>query len=71
LKVTTVDVTGAYTGMAGPRAPQGAPKPGYRLLGAIVEGAQGSIFFKFTGPSRTLAQNQAAFEKMLVTLVAQ
>jgi hypothetical protein len=71
LKVTSVDVSGAYTGMAGPRAPQGAPKPGYRLLGAIVEGTQGSIFFKFTGPARTLAQSQAAFEKMLGTLSAQ
>jgi hypothetical protein len=71
LKVTSVDVSGAYTGMAGPRAPQGAPKPGYRLLGAIVEGSQGSIFFKFTGPSKTIAQNQAAFEKMLATLMPQ
>jgi hypothetical protein len=36
LKVTTVDVSGAYSGMGGPRAPEGPPKPGYRLLGAIV-----------------------------------
>jgi hypothetical protein len=68
LQVTTVDVSGAYTGMGGPRAPQGPPKPGYRLLGAVVEGPQGSVFFKFTGPSKTVAQNQAAFEKLLSTL---
>jgi hypothetical protein len=68
LKVTTVDVSGAYTGMAGPRAPQGPPKAAYRLLGAIVEGSQGSIFFKFTGPAKTVAQNQSAFEKMLASL---
>jgi len=68
LKVTTVDVSGAYTGLGGPRAPQGAPKPGYRLLGAVVEGPQGSVFFKFTGPAKTVAQNQPAFEKMLSTL---
>ncbi|HEV2689575.1 MAG TPA: hypothetical protein VGV35_13525, partial [Bryobacteraceae bacterium] len=69
--VTTVDVSGAYTGMGGPRASAGAPKPGYRLLGAVAEGPQGSIFFKFTGPVKTVAQNQAAFEKMLSTLSAQ
>jgi len=68
LKLTTVDVSGAYTGMGGPRAPQGPPKPGYRLLGAIVEGPQGSIFFKFTGPAKTVAQNQSAFLKLLASI---
>jgi hypothetical protein len=68
LKLTTVDVSGAYTGMGGPRAPQGPPKAGYRLLGAIVEGPQGSIFFKFTGPAKTVAQNQGAFSKMLSSI---
>ncbi len=71
LKVTTLDVSGAYTGMGGPRAPHGPPKQGYRLLGAIVEGPQGSVFFKFAGPSKTVAQNQAAFEKMLSMLAPQ
>ncbi len=68
LKLSTVDVSGAYTGMGGPRAPQGSPKSGYRLLGAIVEGSRGSIFFKFTGPANTVAQNQSAFLKMLASL---
>jgi hypothetical protein len=68
LKITTLDVSGAYTGMGGPSAPQAPPKQGYRLLGAIVEGPQGSIFFKFAGPMKTVAQNQSAFEKMLSTL---
>ena len=71
LKVTTVDVSGAYTGMGGPRAPQGPPKHGYRLLGAVVEGPQGSVFIKFTGPAKTVAQNHSAFEKMLSTLSPQ
>jgi len=66
--VTTVDVSGAYTGMGGPTAQAGPAMPGYRLLGAIVEGPQGSIFFKFTGPAKTVAANQAAFDKMLESL---
>jgi hypothetical protein len=69
LKITTVDVSGAYSGMGGPMAKGAtAPKPNYRLLGAIVEGPQGSIFFKFTGPAKTVAQNQAAFDKLLASL---
>ena len=68
LKVTTVDVSGAYTGMGGPMASPGEPKPGYRLLGAIVEGPQGSVFLKFAGPATTVAQNQASFEKMLASI---
>jgi len=71
LKVTSVDVSGAYTGMGGPNAPGGTPKAGYRLLGAIVEGPQGSVFFKFAGPAKTVAQNQGAFEKMLDSIGAQ
>jgi hypothetical protein len=66
MKITTVDVSGAYTGMA--MGQTGAPKPGYRLLGAIVEGPQESIFFKFTGPAKTVAQNQTAFDAMLASI---
>jgi hypothetical protein len=68
LQVTTVDVSGAYTGMGGPTTQPGPAMPGYRMLGAIVEGPQGSIFIKFTGPAKTIAANQAAFEKMLASL---
>jgi hypothetical protein len=68
LKVTTVDIAGAYTGMGGPNAPAAAPKGGYRLLGAIVETTQGSIFFKFTGPQKTVAANQAGFDAMITSV---
>jgi len=67
--VTTVDVSGAYTGMGGPMAKAGEPAmPGYRMLAAIVEGPQGSVFFKFTGPAKTVDANQVAFDKMLASL---
>ncbi|HEX5227810.1 MAG TPA: hypothetical protein VFW44_08875 [Bryobacteraceae bacterium] len=68
LEVTTVDVSGSYTGMGGPTAQPGPAVSGYRLLGAIVEGPQGSIFFKFVGPAKTITQNQPAFDKMLASL---
>jgi hypothetical protein len=68
LNVTTVDVTGTYTGMGGPMAPTHTAKNGYRLLGAIVEGPGGAVFFKFTAPAKTVAASQATFDKMLETL---
>ena len=68
LPLTTVDVSGAYTGMGGPAAQPAPAVARYRMLGAIVEGPRGSIFFKFVGPGKTIAQNQAAFDKMIASL---
>lgn len=68
LNVTTVDVAGAYSGMGGPMAQTKTVKQNYRLLGAIVEAPEGNVFFKFTGPVKTVAANQAKFEAMLNSL---
>ena len=65
LPVTMIDMSGTYTGMGGPMATAKSSKPGYRLLGAIVEGPQGSVFFKFTAPSKTVAANQKAFDQTI------
>ena len=65
LAVTTVDISGEYSGMGGPMAAEKSVKPGYRLLGAIVEGPGGNLFIKFTGPAKTIAANQKKFEQLL------
>ena len=31
----------------------GETLPGYRLVGVVIEGPQGSVFFKLTGPAAT------------------
>lgn len=64
LPVTTVDVKGTYAG-GGPMMGPSSPKPGYRLLGAIVEGPEGAVFFKLTGPEKTVAAADKPFRKML------
>lgn len=66
IPMTTVDVAGAYSGLGGPLATS-KPVPGYRLLGAIVEGPGGSIFVKFTGPSKTIAANKAKYDLLLAS----
>lgn len=65
MPLTTIEVSGTYTGMGGPMMAQQPAKSGYRMLGAIIEGPQGSVFFKFTGPAKTVAANAKAFEDMV------
>ena len=65
LPVTTIDVSGEYSGMAGPTATAPAFVPRYRLLGAIIENPGGNVFIKFTGPAKTMAANQAKFQQLL------
>jgi len=64
LPVTTVDVKGTYAG-GGPMMGPSSPKPGFRLLGAIVEGPEGAVFFKLTGPEKTVAAADKPFRKMV------
>jgi hypothetical protein len=71
LPVTTIDASGTYAGMGGPMAKTKSSKPGYRLLGAIVEGPQGSVFFKFTGAAKTVTTNQKAFDQMIASVAKQ
>jgi hypothetical protein len=65
LPVTTIDVSGEYSGMGGPTAPAAAPVQGYRLLGAIIEGPGGNVFIKFAGPTKAVTANQRKFEELV------
>jgi hypothetical protein len=66
LKVTRIELEGTYLsgGMSGPKV----ARPGYRLLGAIVESKEGNVFFKFTGPSKTVEAARKDFEALLQSL---
>jgi hypothetical protein len=67
IAVTKIDVSGTYTGMGGPMA-AAKPVAGYRLLGAIVEGPGGNVFFKLTGPAKTIAGEQKNFDQLLASI---
>ena len=67
LTMTTIDTSGDYSGMGGPMAAGQRRVPGYRLLGAIVQGPGGNIFIKFTGPAKTIAANKQKFEQLLAS----
>jgi hypothetical protein len=65
MTVTTIDLSGTYQLAPNPMAQQRVAKPGFRLLGAVVEAPEGAVFFKFTGPAKTVAANEAAFKALL------
>jgi hypothetical protein len=53
MTITRVEVAGTYTPMQMGVAPAGPPRPGYRLVGEIVDAPSGLWFFKMTGPDAT------------------
>ena len=68
IPVTRIDLSGTFLG-GGPAMGAGtAKKPGYRLLGAIIEAAEGPVFFKLTGPANTVRSAEKEFEGMLASL---
>jgi hypothetical protein len=66
LEVTRVEVEGTYQsgGMAGPKV----AKPGTKLLGAIVEGKGGNVFFKFTGSAKTVEAAKKDFDAVVASI---
>lgn len=71
LKVRRLDLTGTYADAMGPMMQAKAePKSDYRLLGAIVEGPKGPVFFKLVGPSSTVEKAKAAFDSLIGSIQA-
>jgi len=66
-KVVVVDITGTFKDSPGPFAP-GVDREGYRMLGAILMLEDGTFFVKFTGPQKTVTENEEAFGALLETL---
>jgi hypothetical protein len=65
LRVTLVTVSGTYLAPGGPMMQSQGKKTNYRLLGAIVEAPDGSVFFKLTGPAKTVAAAEAEFSELV------
>ena len=68
LNVTTIEVAGTYLFSPSPMSTEKTPKPGFRMLAAIVEAPEGPVFFKFTAPVKTVAANEGAFQSMLKSI---
>jgi len=68
LPVKLVEVDGDYLAPSGPMMQSTGTKKGWMLKGAIVEGPNGNVFFKFTGPKKVLEGAAKDFEGMLASL---
>ena len=66
--VYRVHVTGAYLAPSGPMMQSTGTKAGYALSGAIVEGPNGRVFFKLTGPEKTVKACAKEFEDLLKSM---
>ena len=63
VQVTRVTVEGTYaSGMPGQPT---TPKTGYALLGAIAQGPSGNVFFKLTGPKKSVQKAKPQFEALI------
>jgi hypothetical protein len=68
LKVHRVQVQGDYLAPSGPMMQSSGTKRGYMLIGAIVEGPAGDVYFKLTGPEPTVNSAASEFDAMLKSI---
>jgi hypothetical protein len=71
LKVDLVQIAGTYTAPAGPMMQSSGDKPDSRLLGAIVSAPQGLVFFKLTGPAKSVGAASKEFDGLVASFKRQ
>jgi hypothetical protein len=65
LKIAKVVISGNYLAPSGPMMESAGKKENFRLFGAIVEAPEGKLFFKFTGPAKTIEGAGAEFDALI------
>ena len=66
ISVTRMAAEGTYaSGMPGGPT---TPKSGWALVGAIAEGPEGAVFFKLTGPKKSVEKARAGFDALVSSL---
>ena len=65
LALTLVDVSGTYIAEMSPGAAAHNNKPHFRLRAGVVETSKGPYFIKLTGPEKTVAKWEGAFDQFL------
>lgn len=68
MRVTRARVDGVYLAPGGPMMQSQGKRPGFRLLGAIVEAPGGNVFFKLTGPAATVSAAERDFAALVASL---
>lgn len=71
LALTLVDVSGTYVAEMMPGGGDRHNSPNFRLRAGVVETPNGPYFIKLTGPAKTVAASDKAFEMFLASLKYQ
>jgi hypothetical protein len=66
--VTRVETAGRYVAPVFPGSPKTHDKPGYRLLGGIVQTDQAGYFFRMIGPEKTVASARSGLDQLLTSI---
>lgn len=65
MAVSLVEVRGVYLAPSGPAMQSSGRLEDHLLLGAIAQGPEGNVFFKFTGPEASVTAARKDFEGMI------
>jgi hypothetical protein len=68
LRIHRVQVHGDFLAPSGPMMVSSGTKKGFMLIGAIVEGPAGGVFFKLTGPEKTVLAAAKEFDRMMESI---
>jgi hypothetical protein len=68
LTIALVDVSGTYVAETAPGAATHHNNPGYRLRAGVVDTPAGPYYIKLTGPQRTVARWEKAFDDFLASM---
>ncbi len=64
-KISQVVIFGTYDQVVSLPGVPPEPKTNYSLLGAVIENAQGNIYWRFTGPESLVTANLPLFNKVV------
>jgi hypothetical protein len=68
MQIKLIEITGTYLAPSGPMMESQGKKEGYKLLGAIISAPEGSVFFKFTGPAKSVDASAGEFDRLVSTI---
>ena len=66
--VTFAEAAGRYVAAVTPGSPERHDRPGFRLLGAIVQSPDTGYYFKMVGPDKTMTAAKPAFDAMIKSI---
>lgn len=65
LTIYTTEITGTFIEKKFPMDTKGTARPGWKMLGAIAETPDGTLYIRLTGPGKTVDAAKAGFDLLI------